>query len=273
MKYFYLISSLPEIRIEDRSLTQEYLDELIALIGRNLDEEDRPVYQALLASGDNQNLLYVLFREYHDFEIARFKRPYAIAPEILENYRHNYAFLPDYMINYLNDFSGSFASLSLREMEQNLDDYFHEHVIKLNIPFLSTYYDWRIRLKGIIADLNARSYGFLKKQNEATEKAFPHSRTLHGVTDFEDVANQMLPLIESNDLETIEAKVNTFYWEFASCWQEPFSSDQVFANLIKIIRMHRWKGFVSRGVGAKEKFEMLIHDLKIKESSPKMPLI
>ncbi|MEO9476740.1 MAG: DUF2764 family protein [Cyclobacteriaceae bacterium] len=273
MKYFYLISSLSNIEIEDKAFSQDYLNELIELIGRNLSEEDLPIYQALLAPGDNQNLLYVLFREYHDFEIARFKSPASISTDILENYRRNYAFLPDYMINYLDEYSGSFATLSLREMEQYLDEYFHEHIIKLADPFLSTYYQWRIKLKRVIADLNARSYPFLHTRNDVDERPFYDTKTLHGLTDFEDISNQMLPLIESNDLEAIETKVNSYYWEFANCWQQSFSAEQVFAYLVKIMRLHRWRGFVSKGGDAKMKFEKLIMDLKEKESSPKMPLI
>lgn len=273
MNYYYLISSLPTLQIDDTSLSQEQLEELIALISRNLTSEDRTIHRCLLHASDNQNLLYILFREYHDFEIQAFNRPASIPIELLENYRRAYPALPDYMANYLNDLSGSFASISLREMEHALGRYFHDYLSKLDVTFLNTYYLWRFRLKRVVAELNAKSYPFLHAASEAEEPTFMNVKTLHGLEDFEGISNRLMPLVEANNLEGIERNINEFYWQFADCWQEPFASERVFAYMIKLIRLHRWKGFTSKGASAKEKFERLISDLKVKESSPKMPVV
>jgi hypothetical protein len=273
MKYYYLISSLPDLQIDDTALSQEQLEELIESIDRNSDDKDRIVLRCLLHSSDNQNLLYVLFREYHDFEIRSYSRPGSIPIDTLENYRREFSSLPDYMINYLNDLSGSFASLTLREMEHILNQYYHDYLLKVNSLFLNTYFLWRFRLKHTIAGLNLKAYPFLRTQSDTEEPFYHKVRELHGLTDQDDIANQLLPLIEGNELEAIEHKTNEFYWEFADCWQEPFSSEQVFAYMVKLIRLHRWKGFSSKGEVAQSKFEALIAELKQKKSSYKMPVI
>ena len=272
MKYYYLISSLPDLQM-DSSLSQEQLDDLIGLISQNLSEEDLQILRSLLHASDNQNLLYILFREYHDFEIQSFIYPGYLSIEVLENYRREYPSLPDYMANYLNDLSGSFSSLSLGEMEHSLNLYFYDYLARLDSVFLHTYYLWRFRLKRSIAALNHKAYPYLNTANTIEEPFLPLARVLHGLKDFEEIANQLLPFIESNNLEAIEQQVNKSYWEFADCWQEPFSADAVFAYMIKLIHLYRWKGFTSKGELARSKFEKLIADLKEREASPKMPVI
>ncbi len=273
MKYYYLISSLPELHKDDTTLSQEQLDELIDLIFRNLESQQQVIGRCLLLPADNQNLLYILFREYHDFEIQSFSHPISIPVEILENYRREYSVLPDYMANFLNDLAGSFSSLSLRDMEHFLNQYFYEYISKLDSQFLNTYFVWRFWLKRTISELNIKSYPFLHTKSDSEEPFFSNLRTFHGLTNFEDISGQLMPFVESNDLEAIEQRVNGFYWEFADCWQEPFTVEQVYVSLLRIIRLHRWKGFTSQGEQAKVKFEMLINDLKQKEIPPKMPVI
>ncbi len=273
MKYYYLISSLPELQIEDPSHSQEQLSEILDLIHENLSPEDQRIYECLLLMSDNQNLLYILFREYHDFKIRHFVNPSYYPIEVLENYRREYHALPDYMINYLNDNSGSFSSLTLRDMEHSLNQYFYDHVGKLDSPFLQTYFQWRFQLKRTIANVNVKAYPFLNTQSETTEPFFPDVRSLPGLISMEDVSTQISPLIEQNNLEKIERKVDEYYWNFADCWQEPFSVDFVFAYVLKLIHLYRWKGFAAKGELAKEKFENLINELKEKTSSPKMPLV
>ena len=273
MKYYYLISSLPELEIDNSSLSQEQLFETIEVISRNLTPEDQVVLNCLLQPNDNRNLLYILFREYHDFEIRSFSGPVSIPIEVLENYRREYSSLPDYMINYLNDLSGTFSSLSLREMEYKLGEYFHEYLLNTNSIFLHTFYAWQFKLRKTVSEINLKSYPFLHTRNEEEEFGYPGTKILHTLTDQSEITNQLVPLVEANDLEAIENKINGYYWEFANSWQEPFSAEQVFAYVVKLIRLYRWKGFSSKGELAKAKFEELIMKLKQSQSSPKMPVI
>ncbi len=273
MKYYYLISSLPVLQLDATSISQEELDGIIELINQNLTTEDHAISQYLLYEGDNQNLLHILFREYHEFETHSFNHHSSIPIEILENYRREYKSLPDYMINYLNNHSDSFSSLSLREMENLLNQYFYEALVKLDSLFISTFYLWKFMLNQTIAMLNLKNYPFLKTRSEVAEPDFLQVTTLHSIRSFEDIANQLMPLIEENNLEAIERKVNSYYWEFADCWQEPFASEQVFAYMLKLIRLYRWRGLSSERDSTKSNFEKLIKELKETSSSPKMPVI
>ncbi len=273
MKYYYLIPSLNELKIDDTSLAQEQLEDSVDLIFRNLTDEDLKDLKGLFYPNDNQNLLFILFHEYHDFEIRTFNKPSAIPLETLQNYRREMATLPDYLINYLSDLSGSFPSFSLRKMEQSLNSYFYEYLLQRNSTFLNTYYFWKYTLDKTIAEVNLKAYPFMQAKNDQEEPFFSDIRTLHSLTEPSEIAAQITPLIASNNLEAIELKINGYYWEFANSWQEPFSKEQVFAYMVKLLRLHRWNGFTSKGELAKTKFEELITELKQKTSSPKMPLI
>ena len=151
MKYYYLISLLPTLDLEDDSYSLEQLDELLDQISSNLADEDREFLNYLLHENDNQNLLYILFKEYKDFEIRTFNQPLSIPMEVLQNYRRSYASLPSYLIDYLNDFAGTFSSMSMTEMEQNLNRYFYDSLLQQNCLFLHTYYAWLFQLKQTIS--------------------------------------------------------------------------------------------------------------------------
>ncbi len=273
MSYFYLISSLPELKLSDTSLTPLQLEELLETVMRNAAVVDKQVLNCLLYPNDNQNLLFILFREYHDFEIGAYSQPSVLSDELLNNYRMEQGSLPDYMIHYLNDLSGSYSSLSLRRMEYELNKYFHEHVAKLESRFLNTYFTWQFELKKTIADINHKAFDYLPISNTSTQTDYTTLKTLHGLATKEEITNEITPLVEVNDLEGIETKINQYYWEFADSWQEPFSSEQLFGYVVKLLRLYQWKGFSTKGEAARIKFEELVQGLKETELSPKMPVI
>ncbi|MEQ8239423.1 MAG: DUF2764 family protein [Cyclobacteriaceae bacterium] len=273
MKYYYLISSLPKLAIDDGSLSCDQLDDIIELITQNLTDDDLDVMKCLLHKNDNQNLLFVLFHEYHDFEIRFFNQPSSVPVEILENYRREFSSLPDYMMNYLNDLSSSFSAMTMREMEQNLNQYFYDHLLNKNSLFLNTYFSWIFQLEQTISRLNLKSFPFLVTKDESKELFFPKIQTLHDLTEQKEIANQIQPLIASKDVEGIERKINQYHWQFAASWQDAFSADQVFAYMVKLIRLYRWRRFSSKGETARTDFEKLIAEILEKRSSPKMPVI
>jgi hypothetical protein len=273
MRYFYLISSLPELKLSNNSLTQLQLEELMETIMRNATAMDNQVLKCLLYPNDNQNLLFILFREYHDFEIGAFSKPSVLSAELLKNYRMEQGSLPDYMIYYLNDLSGSYASLSLRRMETELNRYFFEHVAQKESIFLNTYFTWQFELKKTIADINHKAFDYLPISSNSSQGDFGVTKALHGVATKEEVTNEITPLVGVNDLEGIETKINQYYWEFADSWPEPFSSEQLFAYMVKLQRLYQWIGFSTKGEAAKSKFEELVQGLKETEISPKMPVI
>lgn len=273
MKYYYLISSLPQLDVEDSSLSTGQLDEVIALITRNLTDDDLTVMKCLLHQNDNQNLLYVLFHEYHDFEIRAYNKPSSVPIEVLENYRREYSSLPDYMMNYLNDLSGAFSSLTLREMEQTLNRYFQDHLQKIDNLFLNTFFSWEDQLNQAIANANHKSFRFLTTKNEADAPLFRETLALHGLGEPSELTAQLQPMMETTDLDAIERRVNQYYWQFADSWQEPFSSAQVLAYMVKVIRLYQRKGFTARGDASKSSFERMVEESKNYESSPKMPVI
>lgn len=273
MKYYYLISSLPRLDIDSDSLSMDQLEESLELITRNLSDEDQVLMKCLLHEHDNQNLLSVLFHEYHDFEIRAIHQPSTIPFEVLGNYRREFSALPDYMMNYLNDFSGSFSSLTMREMEQNLDWYLLEYIQEIDNLFLNTYYSWAFGLKQTVAVVNQKSFDFLKTTNESSEPFFPATRALHGLTDQKEVANQLAPLVESRDIEGIESKIKECYWQFADCWQEPFSIEQVLAYVIKLKRRYDQKWLSPKGEVTSSGFEELVDEIKEKRPSAKIPMI
>jgi hypothetical protein len=273
MKYYYLISSLPDLEIDDTSLSQEQLKDILDLIYRNLSEEDTREFECLLYPQDNQNLLYVLFHEYHDFEIRDFHQPAVLPVDALQNYRREMASLPDYMIHYIRDQAGSFPGLSLRRMEEWLEAYFYDHLLKSESLFVQTYFSWKHQLEEAVAEVNLKAFPFMQSRSERNVPFFPHVRSLHSLTEPSEIMNQIMPLASAHNLEAIEAKINAYYWEFANAWRNPFSKEQVLAYAVKLLRLYRWKGFAAKGELAKAKFESLIHEMKQRTSSPKMPLL
>jgi len=259
--YYYLIASLPDLTLDHDQTKHLKFGEILDLIERNLSDEDIGIYRCLLYQNDNRNLLHLIFHEYHDFSFTRFQYPADISLKILKAYRSDKSELPEYMVDFLNDQSGSFTSFSHVEIELLLRKYFLEYISRQNSKFLQSYFEWQFVLEKTLAQLNQSKYSFLKPTDNRDANHLDQKGNGYSFMDTKELINEILPLIEQREYASIEKKVDRYYWEFADRWTDRFSSEAVFAYTVKLLRLAFWRPIPSKPQAVEQHFNTLIEDI------------
>jgi hypothetical protein len=269
MNYYYLISSLPTIPRDYQVNGSIDLPEIFDMIERNLTEEDREYYYAMLYQNDNRNLLNLIFAEYHDFRGEYFYQPSVLTIEELRAYRRNRSALPGYMIDFLVDNSGVFGSYSLTDIEVKFRRYFIEYLDQLNCDFVKRYYQWQQKLKSIVAEVNQSSYTAMNRADVLLYD-FGVSRNPYS-TDYKQLKNELKDLIQSQDYVALERKIDRLYWDFAASHSGIFTIEAVLAYVALLLRLSRWLRLTPED--HQNAFEKLVDDLKKMDRSPKMNVV
>lgn len=265
-EYYYLIASLPELNKDLKSTKSIDINAIKDLIERNLSVPDLKIFNALLFQNDNRNLLQIIFHKYYDINYSRFLFPSSIPVKTLQSFRRNHSFLPDYMIDFLQNESGGFGTTSPKAIELALRKYFLEYVQQLNSDFLLFYYEWQYRLQKIVSELNFRNYKYLEPHENHDLDSLGAIPTSINSIDKNRVVAEIAPLIEQNIYAEIEKKIDSYYWEFSENWTIPFSSEAVFAYTVKLLRASRWTNISSDPDDVERQFVSIIESLKSKHS-------
>jgi len=260
--YYYLISSLPDIRPEASENKNVDVFELFELIRRNLSKQDLAIYECLLYQHDNRNLLHHIFHEYHHLRVPDYIRPSVIPESVLKNYRRNFSYLPGYMIEFLLDNAGVFGSYSMEDIELKLRSYFFEFVRQQQAEFLTLYYEWQYQLEHVLAEFNQQNFAFLNDiNNNDLENLEPLPVRLVSF-DHKKLTNDLKPFIENGQYAAVEKLIDTYYWEFGDYWADTFSSNAVFSYTIKLLRLVRWTHASTNTEEKREQFLSLLHQVK-----------
>lgn len=261
-EYYYLISSLPKLQPNLSELRGIDVMDLFDLIERNLTKEDRVIYQCLIYQHDNRNLLHQIFNEYHHLEVPEYKQPSVISETIMKNYRRNYSFLPDYMIQFLLDNAGVFGSYTPADIELKLRNYFFDFISREQSEFLVTYYEWQYRLEQTLAEFSQKHFDFLPN-SEILDSNYPVPITVKtAVLDREKLLSELKPLIDSGKYAGVEKLIDTYYWEFGEYWTDTFSSNAVFSYTIKLLRTVRWQHAITDTELKKKRILSIVEHVK-----------
>jgi len=260
--YYYLVAALPELTLDHDQSRQLKFGEIMDLIERNLKDEDLDVYKCLLFQNDNRNLLHLIFHEFHGFSFTRFQYPSYIPIKVLKNYRNDKSELPEYMIDFLTDQSGSFSSMSHVDIELLLRKYFLAYVNSKASIFLQSYYEWLFNLERILADLNQSKYDFLPTTDNQDAIHIEQKGNSYSFINYKELINEITPFIEQRRYGEIENTLDTYYWQFAERWTDRFSSNAVFAYTIKLLRLAFWRPISSEPEDIEKHFRSLIDSIQ-----------
>lgn len=156
--YYYLISSLPEIKHRDNKAKYDVvaLTETIVSI---LDKKDLQRFRYLLYQNDNKNLVRHianskgLFCQYIDFAT-----PSIFDEETIQKIG-NASNVPLYILKFIEDNKNKEWE-SVKQIENTLTSLYYEEMINSKDDFLKKYALYLRDLKNILAALNSRSLGF-----------------------------------------------------------------------------------------------------------------
>ena len=156
--YYYLISSLPEVKLSDSKAKYD-INEITQSILSGLSGKDAKLFNYFIYQNDNKNLANAiavskgLFSPYNiHLEPSNFSK------EEIQKYS-NLSNLPNYMAKFLEDNKNTEWE-NIRHIENSLLNLYYEEMINTGNGFIREYALFMRNLKNILAALNGRALGF-----------------------------------------------------------------------------------------------------------------
>jgi len=244
MSYYYLISGLPDLSLDQLALKIDS-EEIIDTIQRNLNLEDEQLFRFLLYPNDNRNLLNALLAKYKNIQNTVFISPSVFSELIIQDYAINKATLPNYMIEFLDSYEDQFQSMSPRKIEDLLWEKFYQEVVQKD-AFLTNYLIFEQELKELAAWYNTSRYDFLKKapsKNEAASNQFGNTKPiLKGLPGVYPYSEKLGEAITAGLPDKIEQCIDRIKWDYLSQISGFFGREQVFVYVLKLLLILRWQG-------------------------------
>ncbi|TPV35391.1 DUF2764 family protein [Paucihalobacter ruber] len=245
MKYYYLISSLPDISPHSDASKLDF-DDLFDTIRRNLNKEDRRFMRYLIYPNDLNNLLSMLSHEYRDTQTVHFKKPSIFYPEEIKAYKLTRRNFPDFMNDFLSENEDRLATMSLREMEDAMLDRFYSKVFSLNNHFLTNYYKFVRELTSLTAAFHFNTYSFLSQPNihDADRLILQvgpdRSPSAMVIKDY-PYLEELIKVLSKHQPEKTERFIDSVIWNYLDDTTEgAFSREAVYAYAVKLQLLQRW---------------------------------
>lgn len=161
MRYYYLLSSLPELwdpGLESRAA--EELTRIQEFIAENLSAADREIFYFFVYRNDNKNLLELLRRQsnpgYSLLEL--FHLPARFSHQELEEAIAGLRSLPGHMEGFLNEWRAADRPAISQERANRLIELFYEAGTSLPDSYVADCFRFKRDLKNLVSFLNARRF-------------------------------------------------------------------------------------------------------------------
>ncbi len=239
--YFYLISSLPEM-VLDQSRAPFSVAEYVARLEEELEQEDWEQVRLLLLRYDNRNLLRLLKEDTETWSaLGRYSEA-----EMREALKAESG-LPGYMHRFYHAYQNEQPVDPEKSWENQLTALYYEHALEQSEGFL---HDWLIfehDLNNILAAWNIRQYqikaeGQLIGKGETTE-ALRRSRARDfGLGSEHSFLHKLLSELERDDLTTREKAIDRIQWNYINeqLTFHYFTVEVVLGYLLQLQMLQRW---------------------------------
>ena len=245
MNYYYLIATLPNLSLDETNAVIDY-EGSIDTIRRNLDGEDKTLFEWLLYPNDHRNVLNVLFHQYHERPMSNKIWPSTVDVDMIAEYLHHPYYFPSHIADFLVADQDRFQEMSMTEIENRLDEYFYQNVTNLSDRFLQDYFNFDRILKSIVTGTNRSIYTFHPKAEQTEDPYIVDNLMREGVG--MSPLNRAYPFLESlkevlgsKDPLLIEKKMDAIRWSFIDENIDGFfNRQQVFGYTLKLLMVYRW---------------------------------
>ncbi len=270
MLYYYLISGLPDLRLDSEPRQIDF-EEAYDAIERNLTEQDRVPYRYLLYPNDNRNILLTLFEEAQRRRLADFVQPSAFSIEEIRDYRHHQFLFPSYLSQFLEVYADQIGEVPISQMMARLEQLFTEEVENLADDFVSSWLDFDRTLKAIVATYNYATYAFLSRPPEPADGTLlkhlgPGKTVGTTLSRAYPYLESLIEVMESRDPHKLEYEVDRIRWDFLDSFPGFFGRHQVYAYALKLMMIQR--AYNLRQKADEGHLAAIMDDIKKIESEP-----
>ena len=243
MNYYYLIAGLPDLYLQQDQIKIDFAA-TYELIERNLEPQDLLLYQFLLRSNDNANLLAVIFQEVKQWSVASYRLPAVIEEEVVRDYRRHLDRLPNYQYEFLRIYGEQFTEMSMGSIANRLQELFYETIRAQQDPFLHIYFEFKRHLEAILAAYHHARYPDLPEPG-----SFPDGALVRQIGPGKSISSRLaraypyierlLEILDGGDPREIEKEVDRITWQFVDNLEGSFDLNRVMGYVVKLMIIER----------------------------------
>lgn len=239
--YYYLISGLPEIVLE-QSKAPFSLSELVEQLREAMHPSDFQYIELILLRWDNQNLLRWLQQDE-----VNWATPSNFARETLEAELREPERIPPYFAKFAEAYKNNEPIWAGMSWENQLTRLYYDYALAKTEGFLHQWFDFERNLRNILAGWNSRQYevqlgGQLIGQNEITHAIeHNHSRDF-GLAREVEFMDKLEQALERDELLEREQAIDYIQWNFIAQANvfHYFSTEVLLGYFLRFILLDHW---------------------------------
>ena len=254
-KYYYLVSGLPDISLDDGKLAYTVAD-FRAEMEATLSAKDQKLIDLFFLKYDNANLLAYLKDPDASLDprgrIAReqFEAVYKALKEEEKLPKdeaipaYHVTFIQRYLAEEQSEQKGEKAQVS---WEDQLAALYYEAAMKAPNPFVAGWFELNLNINNVLTAITCRKYGFDKSlyivgHNEIAEQIRTSNARDFGLSDAVEYLPELQRIAEETDLYARERKIDLLKWKWLEdqTFFKTFDMERVFAYLLQLEMIERW---------------------------------
>ena len=254
-KYYYLVSGLPDISLDDGKLAYTVAD-FRAEMEATLSAKDQKLIDLFFLKYDNANLLAYLKDPDASLDsrgrIAReqFEAVYKALKEEEKLPKdeaipaYHVTFIQRYLAEEQSEQKGEKAQVS---WEDQLAALYYEAAMKAPNPFVAGWFELNLNINNVLTAITCRKYGFDKSlyivgHNEIAEQIRTSNARDFGLSDAVEYLPELQRIAEETDLYAREHKIDLLKWKWLEeqTFFKTFDLERVFAYLLQLEMIERW---------------------------------
>lgn len=254
-KYYYLVSGLPDISLDDGKLAYTVAD-FRAEMEATLSAKDQKLIDLFFLKYDNANLLAYLedpdasldprgriTREQFEAVYKALKEEEKL-PKDEAIPAYHVTFIQRYLAEEQSEQKGEKAQVS---WEDQLAALYYEAAMKAPNPFVAGWFELNLNINNVLTAITCRKYGFDKSlyivgHNEIAEQIRTSNARDFGLSDAVEYLPELQRIAEETDLYARERKIDLLKWKWLEdqTFFKTFDMERVFAYLLQLEMIERW---------------------------------
>ena len=254
-KYYYLVSGLPDISLDDGKLAYTVAD-FRAEMEATLSAKDQKLIDLFFLKYDNANLLAYL----KDPDASLDPRGRITSEQFEAVYKalkeeeklpkdeaipaYHVTFIQRYLAEEQSEQKGEKAQVS---WEDQLAALYYEAAMKAPNPFVAGWFELNLNINNVLTAITCRKYGFDKSlyivgHNEIAEQIRTSNARDFGLSDAVEYLPELQRIAEETDLYARERKIDLLKWKWLEdqTFFKTFDMERVFAYLLQLEMIERW---------------------------------
>ena len=246
--YYYLLSAVPRLTLEEETYERVDFDQVFSLITENIAVSDGHKLNWLMYQNDNLNLVSAIAR-HHRKPVPHhmFHYPSVFDQEVMKDFEKSYVLFPDYMHDFVEANQDEFAARSIAILEHWLLNAFYKEATQHEDTFISSYFSFERDLRNIITALNCQKYDYDKEQQligdaYINQQLLRSSAADFGLAQEYPFVEKLRELIEEQRVPNLEHFMDSLLWEYSDELTRfsYFNSHKLLAYTIKLFMVKKW---------------------------------